>query len=373
MAQANLTLRGGAEMVVLKIAQHYKAKIYTAEYDRKGTFPEFEDLDIEVIGRKGFGLLPYGRAVQGLNYGLSFYNLRLKDDYDVINAHVAPSHWVRNNNERVLWYCHTPLRDLYDLYKFRMAMKKPYQRPLHMVGLSFVRRIDRNVVRKIELILANSSNTRDRVRTYFNRDAQVLNGGIDYKDYSSEGDGRYFLYPSRFSPNKRQLFAIKAFKIFRRVNGLKNYKLVLAGALSNDRFYSDYYAKVVEEAKAVPGISIFPNIADEKLKRLFSRATAVLYPPMNEDYGLTPLQAMASGKPVIAVNEGGPRETVVDGKTGFLVNDEREMAAKMRFIAEHPSAAEEIGRAGTARVKEHYTWNMFFKKFDNAIDRVKKM
>ena len=373
MTQANLTLRGGAEMVVLKIAQHYKARIYTAEYNKEGTFPEFADLDVEVIGRKGLALLPYGRVVQGLNYGLSFYNLKLEDDYDVINAHVAPSHWVRNNNERVLWYCHTPLRDLYDLYQFRMAMKKPYQRPLHMIGLNFVRRIDRKMVSKIELILANSKNTRSRIRTYLGREAKVLNGGIEYKEYANGSDEKYFLYPSRFSPNKRQLFAIKAFKEFRRMSRPGNYKLVLAGALSGDRFYSDYYAKVVEEAKKIKGISVLPNIDDDKLKRLFSHATAVLYPPINEDYGLTPLQAMASGKPVIAVNEGGPKETVVDGKTGFLVNDEKEMAAKMRFIAEHPSTAEEIGRAGIARVREHYSWDRFFETFDKALNRVKKM
>ena len=56
-------------------------------------------------------MMPYGRVSQGLNYGLSFYNFKIKEDYDVINAHIAPSHWIRNRNERVLWYVHTPLRD----------------------------------------------------------------------------------------------------------------------------------------------------------------------------------------------------------------------------------------------------------------------
>ena len=92
---------------------------------KDNTFEEFKDLDVNVIG-KGIHLqaLPYGRVSQGLNYGLSFYNLKLKEDYDVINAHMAPSHWIRNRNERVLWYVHTPFRDVYDLYEFRHAAEE---------------------------------------------------------------------------------------------------------------------------------------------------------------------------------------------------------------------------------------------------------
>ncbi|MEM3245951.1 MAG: hypothetical protein QXN16_04240, partial [Candidatus Micrarchaeaceae archaeon] len=82
IAQSNLTLYGGAERVILKIAQHYHAKIYTAEYNPDTTFPEFKDLDIIVVGsNKLKKILPYGRVMQGLNYGLSFYNLKL-EDYD---------------------------------------------------------------------------------------------------------------------------------------------------------------------------------------------------------------------------------------------------------------------------------------------------
>ena len=70
---------------------------------------------------------------------------------------------------------------------------------------------------------------------------------------------------------------------------------------------------------------------------LYSNCTAVLYPPINEDYGLVPLEAMASYKPVIAVNEGGIKETVEDGKTGMLVNTIEEMGNAMKEIAENPA------------------------------------
>ncbi|MGI0100774.1 MAG: glycosyltransferase [Candidatus Micrarchaeaceae archaeon] len=372
MATANLTLRGGAERVVLKIAQHYGAKLYTAEYDGKGTFDGFKDIDVDVIGRQGtLAKLPYGRASQGLSYGLSFYGLRLRNDYDVINAHIAPSHWIRKNNERALWYCHTPLRDIYDLYSYRLSLKKWHQKPVHVIGARAVKMIDQGVVKDIERIVANSINTRSRIVKYYGRDdANVLGGGIDYKHYKDSGDERYFLYPSRISPNKRQDFAIRAFNHFKRQ--MKGYKLIIAGGVSNDRFYYDYYKKVSALAREVGDIRIITDAKDRKLAELYSKCTAVLYPPVNEDYGLVPLEAMASRKPVIAINDGGPRETIEDGKTGFLVESIEDMGNRMKEIAENDKLAENMGMEGRKRVIKHYSWERFFREFDKELRKVKK-
>ncbi len=373
LTQANLTLMGGAERIVLKIAQHYKAGIYTAEYSRGSTFPEFADLDIHVVGKPMLSkMLPYGRVMQGLNYGMSFYNLKISEDYDVINAHIAPSHWIKHKNDRVIWYCHTPLRDIYDLYEYRLSLKKAYQKPVHVLGAKGVRSIDRRIVKRIDFIFANSSNTKSRISKYYGReDAVVLNGGIDYKLYKDMGDGKYFFYPSRISQNKRQDYAIRAFSIFKRK--VKGYRLILSGAVSKDDSYASYYRQVREEAKAVGDIDIIENPTDSRLRSLLSHSTAVLYTPINEDYGLVPLEAMASGKPVISVNEGGPRDTIVDGKTGYLVNDETEMAEKMRLIADNPQIAKELGKAGIKRIKEHYSWSRFFEVFDKKARQVAKL
>jgi glycosyltransferase involved in cell wall biosynthesis len=372
ITQANLTLKGGAERVLLKIAQHYDAKIYTAEYDPAKTFEGFEDADVEVIGRQSLlKKLPYGRTVQGLSYGLSFYNFRIKDDYDVINAHIAPSHWIRRNNERVLWYCHTPLRDIYDLYNYRLAMKRLHEKPMHILGAKAVRMLDQGVVRNIEKILTNSYNTRSRVIKYYGRkDASVLGGGIDCKEYKNGGDKKYFFYPSRISPNKRQEYAIRAFNHFKRQ--VKGYKLVIAGSVSQDRLYYSYYKKIVALADAVGDVAIMANPDDTTVRHFYSNCTAVLYTPLNEDYGLVPLEAMASSKPILAVNEGGPKETVENGKTGMLVNSAEELGNAMKEVAENPSLASELGRNGRMRVMKNYSWSGFFKEFDKALQDVKK-
>ncbi len=371
IAQSNLTLKGGGERVVLKIAQRYKAPIYVAEYDPLNTFEEFRKLDVRVIPKKGmFSKLPYGRASQGLSYGLGFYNLDLQDEFDVINAHMAPSHWVRNKNERTLWYCHTPLRDIYDLYHYRMSMRKPYMRPVYMAGAAAVRAIDQRMVKQIPIILANSPNTKGRISKYYHRnDAKVLGGGVEYKNYSNKGDQRYFLYPSRISPNKRQDYAIEAFKIFSR--RIKGYSLVICGPVSKDKFYYDYYKKILESARESSKIEIQTKVSDEQLNAMYSKCTAVLYPPLNEDYGLVPLEAMASGKPIIAANEGGPKETIANNKTGILVNSAEEMANAMVRIAMDDDLAARLGKAGRENAKRKYSWESFFTEFNKYLKMTK--
>lgn len=373
MTQANLTLKGGAERVVLKIAKHYKAKVYTAEYDQKNTFEGFKDIDIEVIGKQRMlKAMPYGRASQGLSYGLSFYGLRIREDYDVINAHIAPSHWIRNKNERVLWYCHTPLRDVYDLYNYRLSLKKFHQKPVHVVGTRFVKMIDQKVAKNIEGIVANSFNVRSRIIKYYGRkDSTVLGGGVDYNIYKDNGDKKYFLYPSRISPNKRQEFAIRAFNHFKRQ--LKGYRLIIAGPVSQDKIYYNYYKKITALANSVGDIEIITDASDKKLIDLYANCTAVLYPPLNEDYGLVPLEAMASGKPVIGVREGGIKETIEEDKTGILVDTVEEMGNAMRKVAETPSLSKEFGKNGRSRVIEHYSWKRFFREFDKELRKVKRM
>jgi len=374
IAQSNLTLRGGAELVVLEIAKRYDAKIYTAEYDAEHTFEDFKDLDVEVIGNKSvFAFMPYNRISQGMSYGMAFYSKKLGEDYDVINAHVSPSHWIRNKNERVLWYCHTPLREVYDLYKYRLSMKKPLEKPVYALGATMVRTIDKRIVDKIESIAVNSNNTRMRVEAYFGRkDGVVINPGVDYSKYANEGDGKFFFYPSRFSPNKRQEYAIKAFDIFKRKYRKLGYSLVLAGTVSRDKFYYNYYKHIRDLAAEVQDVKIIENAADNEMMKLMSRATAVLYTPIDEDFGLVPLEAMAAMKPIIAVNQGGPKETVVSGKTGYLVKNEEEMAEMMNFVVEHPKIVEQLGKEGRKRVELKYSWKAFFEKFDRIVRNVAK-
>ncbi len=354
IAQPYLNLRGGAERVILEIAKHY------------------EDVDIEIIGKDVplAQMLPY-RAHQGLTYGYNFYNYKETEDYDIINSHISPSEWIRHKNKRVLWYCHTPPREVYDLYTERMKNRSTSEKLIYASFTKAYKIISRGVVTDLEYIATNSKNTRDRIKKYFNRDAAIVSPGIDAGEFRNSGDGKYFLYPSRIVANKRQDYVINAFNRFVRISGNENYKLVLAGSLSNNDEHHEYYKKLIK--MKTRNILFKLNVGDKELKNLYSNATAVLFAAINEDFGIVPLEAMASSKPIISVNEGGPRETIVNGITGYTVDSYEEMADRMKFIVEHPSIAEEMGRQGRKRIENNFSWKVFFKKFDALARKVADM
>ncbi len=369
--QPYVSLKGGFERVMLKIAEHYSASIYTLEYNPKTTFPEFKNLDIKVIGKDvPFSeALPY-RASQGLRYGYNFYNLKITEDYDVLNAHISPSEWIRHKNQRVLWYCHTPPREVFDLYSERMRYRSYKEKFLYSAMTKAYKLISHRVIKNIEAIAANSTNTQARILKYLGRESEVINPGIDYEKFSNQGDDKYFFYPSRILTNKRQDYVIEAFKRFNK-SSKKRYRLIIAGTLSENPEHQAYYKKLISLSKGLD-IKIKTNITDKELSGLYSGSSAVLFSAINEDYGYVPLEGMASSKPVISVNEGGPRETILEGKTGFLVNSPKEMAEKMLYLTEHPGESTKMGRNGRKRVISNYSWEIFFKKFDNELSKASK-
>ncbi len=361
-----LNERGGAERVMLKIAQHYRAPVYVHRYDQSGTFPEFNEVDVRVIGKRS---ARSGKAAAAIRYGTSFYNMKVHDDYDLINAHMSPSEWIRNRNPRVLWYCHTPPRIVYEDSISKLKRRSLGAR-IAYAPLSFAyKRIENGIVARLEGIAANSANTQSRIHRYLNAESEVINPCIDPKGFKDAGDDRFFLYPSRIAEEKRQDYAIRAFKRFAEKR--KGYKLVIAGSLSSrHEEFRRYYNKI--KSGAGRDVKFITNPEDHELKELYSKCTAVLYPPINEDFGIVPLEAMASRKPVIAVNEGGPKETIRDGETGFLVESEQDMAEHMLYIVRHGQEAEAMGRTARRTIEKEYTWDRFFNKFDRLAREVAK-
>ena len=226
-------------------------------------------------------------------------------------------------------------------------------------------------VKKIENIATNSKTTGERIEKYYSRQATIIPPGVEYSSFENAGDERFFFYPSRLIINKQQDYVIRAFRIFVSKSKNKKYSLVLAGTISKDPEHMKYLEYLKKLSKNL-NVKILTNLSDDKLKELYSKATAVLFASKNEDYGLVPLEGMSSGKLIISINEGGPRETILDGKTGFLVNSEKEMAEKMQFIVENPSIAEQMGNNARKHVIKNYSWHSFFKKMDLVLEKTSK-
>ncbi|MFA5412033.1 MAG: glycosyltransferase family 4 protein [Candidatus Micrarchaeia archaeon] len=356
---------GGVEKVVMKIAEHFDAKVYAMGYRPEATYQEFRKLDVEVVG--GGGMLPKGRFFSGINAGRLFYSLKLQD-YDVVNAHQSPSEWVRNRNAPMIWYCHSPNREAYDLYEWRMRRRGPVQKAAFWGAVKAFRAVESGIVPKIEHIFTNSTNSQGRIRKYLKRDAEILHPGVEPKEFMCEGYGKFFFYPSRIVPEKEIEYAIEAFRIFSGKR--KGWKLVVAGAASERPEHRRYLEGL--RGMGVEGVSIRTNVSDAELKGLYAKCLAVLYTPVNEDFGLVPIEAMASSKPCIARNEGGPRETIESGKDGFLVDSAGGMAQRMGELAEKPELAEGMGKAGRRKVLAKFTWKRFMERFGEKAKELAK-
>ncbi|VVC00338.1 Trehalose synthase [uncultured archaeon] len=370
----SLRYKGGAERAILGIAKKYSPVIYVADPRLESGYDEFREFDIRTLPghpleRISSFFAGNERVSVSIRAGFRYMFHKFSEDYDVINAHVVPSEWIRNRNGRVCWYCHSPVRAAFDLHARQMGELGMIGKIAMEAALSAYKYGEFSVLPKIEKICTNSCVSNNRIRKYLHRDdAEIIYPAIDCKEFTCNGYGNFFFYPSRIIPEKRFEYAIDAFRKFS--NG-KNWKLVIGGALSDSKRDRDYFEKIRVLA-AGSNVEFRLNMPDVDLHELYSGCYATLFTAIEEDFGLIPLESMASSKPCISVNEGGPRESIVDGKTGFLVNSPGEMAEKMRFLADHPGECEKMGKAGRKRVEQNYTWKIFLDKMDKALRETAK-
>lgn len=301
---------GGAEIVGLTLARELHADFYTTNIDEdKIRKMGFGDVKLKSIGR-----VPLNAPFRQQLALLKFRMLKLGNKYDfyIIDGDWAMSGAV--NNKPNLWYVHSPIREIWDLYEYtRQNTVPPFFRWLFDIWVFVNRRFNRAYARHVGRIACNSQNTRKRVKKYLNRDAVVINPPIDTSKFYYKGNGDYWLTVSRLITHKRVDVQVEAF------SKLPNEKLIIVGSYEQSRHFLQY-AKYIMSIKP-DNVEILHWVDFETLIRLYANCKGFITTSHDEDFGMTPVEAMASGKPVIAPNEGGYKETVIDGVTGRLIDD----------------------------------------------------
>ena len=367
---------GGTERVILKIAEKFNPVIYTLGYAKGGALPDFKQFDVRIL--RGSALEAPVAAFAGLDFdermriaasaGVRFLKMKIREDYDVLNPHLMPSEWIAARNERVCWYCHSPCRPAYGWSDSFAAERGAVGRAVMGTAVAAYRLVESMVLPKIETICTNSEFSKANIRKYLGRgDSIVAYPSVNLEEFRCASYGLYFFCPSRIVPEKRLEQAIWAFSRF----GKKNWKLVIGGHILPSRRNLEYLGRL-KRLSAGLNVEFRSNLGKKELSGLYSGCFATLFCAKNEDLGIVPLESMASSKPCISVNEGGPRETIADGKTGFLVNSAQEMAEKMKFLSEHPDICERMGKAGRKRVLQNYTWKIFLDKMEKAFKETAK-
>lgn len=229
---------------------------------------------------------------------LSGYDLVVTSSHSCVNAvRTGPS-------THTISYCHTPMRYAW-AWREELRRVPPPLRPLWPAVAGALRAVDRRVARQVDTFVANSSFVADRVHTAYGVAATVVHPPVDTEFFApSEGSARegYFLVAGRLVDYKRPDLAVEA---ARRAD----VDLVVAG---------DGPVRPRLEALAGPRCRFVTAPSDEQLRDLYRGARALVFPGV-EDFGITPVEAMACGTPVLCQAVGGAAESVVDGTSGRVL------------------------------------------------------
>jgi glycosyltransferase involved in cell wall biosynthesis len=292
---------GGAERVVLELADMWpSAPIYTSLYRPQSTFPGFKGHEVHTSFLQR---LPVDRGFRNLFplFPAAFRGLGTLDPDLLISSSSGWAHSVRAHPETFhVVYCYTPARWLYGGEYMDASLRQRALAPL----ADGLRRWDARAAARPDLYIAISASVRERIRRVYGREAPVVYPPVDLDRFTPRPRGERLLVVSRLLPYKRVDAVVAA--ATRAGIGLD---VVGTGpALSHLR------------AIAGPTVAFHGRLPDEQVTALMEGCRALCLPG-SEDFGITPIEAQAAGKPVVAFASGGALETVQDGCTGAFFAD----------------------------------------------------
>lgn len=290
-----LNQRGGAERVVLELAAMFpRAPLYTSLYRPESTFPGFRALDVRTSPLQR---LPVDRRFRALLplYPAAFRALGELDAELVLSSSSGWAHAVRTSPRAFhAVYCYTPARWLYGQY---MGSASAQRALAPFAGA--LRRLDARAARRADLYIGISRLVSDRIRRVYGREAPVVYPPVDVARFAPSPRGERLLVVSRLLAYKRVDLVVDA---------------ATRAGLGLD-VVGDGPALADLRRRAGPTVRFHGRLPDADITELFQCCRAFCLPGA-EDFGITPVEANAAGKPVVAFAGGGALETVVDGVTG---------------------------------------------------------
>jgi glycosyltransferase involved in cell wall biosynthesis len=305
---------GGAERVLQVLcALLPHAPIYTTLYNRALTGGVFDERTIRTsfLQRLPFAMRLHHWYSPLMPLAVEQFDTRAFDTVLSVSASFAKG-VLTAPGARHICYCLTPPRFLWDdsqrfVERFRSPVIISKLAPL---ALSYLRVWDRQAAERVDKWIAISECVRRRIEKYYGKESVVVHPPVNVSKFTVHHEpGTYWLMVGRLVAYKNFDLAIRAFNRL----GLP---LKIVGTGIEERRL---------RAIAKPNIEFIGSVTDEKLAELYGGACAVLF-PQEEDFGIVPLEAMASGRPVIAYRGGGALETIIDRITGVFFDEQTEEA-----------------------------------------------
>lgn len=389
---------GGAERLVVDAALALKQRghevhIFTAHHDRKRCFPETKDgtIGVTTIGnwiprhffQKFHALCAYVKMVYVALY-ISLMSMCFWRRYEIffcdqVSTCVPLLRYCTRG--KVIYYCHYPDQLLTSTYNLNGATK---------VYRTVLNWIEEHTTGMADQLLCNSYYTKETFektfRSLYYRKVNVVYPSINFSSFDinpppipnlvKQSPKRViFLTINRYEKKKNTRLAIESLR-----KALNKYTLtdrmelhlIIAGGYDprlpeNVQYYKELQV-CAEQCQVSRNVYFFQNVTHEQKVALLKHCDVFLYTPSKEHFGIGPLEAMYMGKPVIAINDGGPTETVVHGQTGWLTEaDADRFSNRMLNFIRNPEDMIKFGEAGHKRVKEVFAQEKFVNNFDNLV------
>lgn len=321
----HLVQDGGAEQVLKALCELFaSAPVYTLVADKNSTNGFFSDKKIvtSFLQQIPLGVRRYQWWLFLMPAAIESHNLM---DYDVVisSASSFAKGVITKPSAKHVCYCYTPTRYLWnDSHNYLKELKVNWLiKRILPFTLHKLRVWDRLAADRVDHFISSSQTIRERIKKYYNRDSAVIYPPVDTaKFYLSDRPKTYFLAGGRLVSYKRFDLIVRAFS-----------RLGIPVKIFGIGPEAKYLKKI-----AKPNVEFLGRISDEQKAQLYADCIAFIN-PQEEDFGITAIEAMASGRPVIAYDKGGATETIVSGKTGEFFSEQiwEELADKiLRFKAD---------------------------------------
>jgi glycosyltransferase involved in cell wall biosynthesis len=315
----HLAQDGGAEKVLQVLADMYpEAPIYTLLYEKNNANKNYKGKQIEtsIIQKLPGGVKHYQWYLPFMPMAVEFFDL---DAYDLVLSDTSSfaKGVITSPHTLHICYCHTPTRYLWsDTHQYINELKynKWFKKIISLV-LNRIRMWDKLAADRVDVFIANSKTVQERITKYYHRDSVVIYPPVETEHFSVASvdpikqEKPYFLIGCRLAPYKRVDIVIEAFKSLGA-----DYRLKIFG----DGVDLKRLQKLAGETSRIEFVG---RVSDAEKAELYRNSLAFIN-PQEEDFGITPVEAMASGRPVLAYRKGGATETIIEGKTGLFFDEQ---------------------------------------------------
>ncbi|TDX59263.1 glycosyltransferase family 4 protein [Orenia marismortui] len=297
-----LTNMGGAERVISYLHSLFPtAPIYTLVYNEDKMDDEFKEMDIRTsfLQKIPFSKTNYQKLLPLMPLAVEQFDF---SEYDlVISSSTSVAKGIITNTDTVhICYCNTPMRYAWDMYHFYRKDKNPIFRGIISIIMNYIRIWDRVSADRVDYFIANSNNVAKRIKKHYRRESKVIYPPVNTDFYTPNDKSEdFYLVVSRLVPYKRIDIVIKAFN-----------QLGLPLKIIGDGSEFDNLKNIARD-----NIEFKGRVSDQEVRNYYRKCKAFIFPG-EEDFGITPVEAQACGKPVIAYGKGGVLETIIDGETG---------------------------------------------------------